>query len=221
MVVLETVSLSFETKGRRQVIFDKLVGMLPTNKRFIILGAPGSGKSILIKMVAGLIRPDSGSIERMARLSYPVGFGAWFRPKLTVKQNLGYAADVYEVDRDELIEFVGEVTRLRYCFSMKYGELPPLMRAQLHYATSYAIPFDTYLIDGLIGAGDEEFRLTCTSMFEARGAEGGTIRAPRHIQHAKKYGDCGALLSNGKLTFFDDVNLLVQAYRESKTEVQD
>ncbi len=221
MIVLDSVSLSFETKGRRQVIFDKLVGMLPTNRRFVVLGAPGSGKSILIKMVAGLIRPDSGSIERMARLSYPVGFGAWFRPKLTVKQNLGYAADVYEVNREELIDFVGEVTKMRYSFGMKYGELPPLLRAQLHYATSYAIPFDTYLIDGLIGAGDEEFRATCDSMFEARAAESGIIMATRHVQHAKKYGDCGALLNNGKLIFFDDIESLVQAYRKSRTEGQE
>ncbi len=220
MIVLDSVSLSFETKGRRQVIFDNLVGMIPTNRRFVILGEAGSGKSILIKMVAGLIRPDSGSIERMARLSYPVGFGAWFRPQLTIRQNLGYAADVYEVNREELIDFVGEVTKMRPSFSTKYGELPPLLRAQIHYATSYAIPFDTYLIDGLIGAGDDAFRETCHSMFEARAAESGIVMATRHVQHAKKYGDCGALLNDGKLTFFDDVDSLVDAYRASKAAVQ-
>ena len=58
-VVFESVSLAFGNKEvLRQVSFS-----LPAKRLMILLGASGSGKSVLLKLILGLLKPDSGVIR--------------------------------------------------------------------------------------------------------------------------------------------------------------
>jgi phospholipid/cholesterol/gamma-HCH transport system ATP-binding protein len=71
-IVFEHVSLAFDSKVvLRDVSFD----LLPGHTK-IILGASGSGKSTILKLILGLLKPDSGAIwvhgsriDRMPRWS--------------------------------------------------------------------------------------------------------------------------------------------------------
>ena len=78
-------------------------------------------------------------------------------------------------------------------------------RIHLSFALSYAIPFDTYLVDGIVGAGDDTFRERCSAMLDGRAEHGGFILATRHLRTAERHADCGCVLSNGRLEFFDSM----------------
>ena len=100
-VVFEDVSFAFD----EQVVLDRLSFTVPRASMSILLGASGAGKSIVLKLILGLIRPDSGRIfvngERIDTMPerdlmrVRGGIGMSFQEialfdSLTVAENVGY-----------------------------------------------------------------------------------------------------------------------------------
>ena len=126
VIVFEEVSLAFDEK----VILDRISFELLPGHMKIIVGASGAGKSTILKLILGLLKPDGGRIivhghevhameesdlmEVRARLGMVFQEGALF-DSLTVRENVGYR--LYEetdlpletVDRrvDEVLGYVG------------------------------------------------------------------------------------------------------------------
>ena len=100
-VVFDHVSLAFD----EQVVLSDLTFSVPKGSMKILLGASGAGKSVVLKLILGLMRPDSGTIhvdgqrvdnmpERdLLRLRADIGMmfqeNALF-DSLTVDENVGY-----------------------------------------------------------------------------------------------------------------------------------
>jgi phospholipid/cholesterol/gamma-HCH transport system ATP-binding protein len=59
MIVLEELQKSFGS----QLVLDRLNLEIPTGKITAIIGPSGEGKSVLLKHMIGLLRPDSGSVR--------------------------------------------------------------------------------------------------------------------------------------------------------------
>jgi phospholipid/cholesterol/gamma-HCH transport system ATP-binding protein len=127
VLALEHVSLSFDEKV---VLRDVSFTLLPGHTK-IILGASGSGKSTILKLVLGLLRPDAGAIhingertdemterELLMRVRSNLGMvfqeGALF-DSLTVAENVGYrlsdethlAPDAVRARVEEVLGFMG------------------------------------------------------------------------------------------------------------------
>lgn len=101
IVVFDKVCLAFDDK----VILDEVSFTLITGHTKIFLGASGAGKSTILKLILGLLKPDSGIIwvngervdnfseEEMMRVRMDLGMvfqeGALF-DSLTVRENVGY-----------------------------------------------------------------------------------------------------------------------------------
>ena len=75
--------------GKRR--FQLQVRVQTESQRLVILGPSGSGKSLLLKAVAGLMRPDHGHIRLDGRrqIAYLFQDYALF-PHLSVRQNIGF-----------------------------------------------------------------------------------------------------------------------------------
>jgi phospholipid/cholesterol/gamma-HCH transport system ATP-binding protein len=125
-VVFEAVSLAFDDK----VILDQVSFTLPRGRMKIVLGASGAGKSTILRLTLGLLKPDGGAIfvdghriDQMeeddlmgvrAALGMVFQEGALF-DSLTVRENVGYrlyeqtSQPIEEVDRrvSEVLGFVG------------------------------------------------------------------------------------------------------------------
>jgi phospholipid/cholesterol/gamma-HCH transport system ATP-binding protein len=125
IVSLRDVHLTFERPILRGVNFDLAPG---TTK--VVLGGSGSGKTTILRLILGLLRPESGSVQvggrevvglseeelRPVRLDIGMVFqeGALF-DSLTVRENVGYKLDeelhwpAADVDRrvEEVLGFVG------------------------------------------------------------------------------------------------------------------
>jgi len=125
-VVFEHVSLAFDEK----VILKDLSFRLPKARTKIILGASGAGKSMTLKILLGLLKPDGGTVsvngERVDHLTenemmaVRANMGMVFQEgalfdSLTVRENVGYRlyeetdTPLEDVDRrvEEVLGFVG------------------------------------------------------------------------------------------------------------------
>lgn len=212
MIMLTNVDVSLGKEGRETTVFQNVNLALPCDRRIAILGAPGSGKSTFIRLLAGLEKPVSGTVERHARLSYPVGYARGLKPDLSPRQNVQYAARIYDADVEEVIAFVEDVVELGDAFDKPVSYLPHKSRAWLCFALSYAVPFDVYLIDGNLGPAGPEVRAKCLAMMEARAQTAGIVFATSHARMAQTHCDMGAVIVNRNLVLFDNVQDAVGLY---------
>jgi phospholipid/cholesterol/gamma-HCH transport system ATP-binding protein len=125
-IVLDKVSLAFDDKV---VLKDVSFALLPGHTK-VILGGSGSGKSTILKLILGLLKPDGGTIlvngkrvdtmSEMELMAVRADIGMVFQEgalfdSLTVEQNVGYklyeesdmATDVAYRRVEEVLGFVG------------------------------------------------------------------------------------------------------------------
>jgi phospholipid/cholesterol/gamma-HCH transport system ATP-binding protein len=134
-VVFEHVSLAFDDN----VVLRDVSFTVPTGSMRVLLGASGTGKSVILKLVLGLLRPDAGSITvngqridtmtEIELLAVRADIGMLFQEtalfdSLTVAENVGYR--LYEethVPADEADARVQEV--LTFVGLAEYGDRMP------------------------------------------------------------------------------------------------
>jgi phospholipid/cholesterol/gamma-HCH transport system ATP-binding protein len=119
-VVLERVHLAFDD----HVVLDDLSFSIPTGSMRILLGPSGSGKSVILKLILGLLKPDSGTITvngqrvdtmpEQELLKVRAGIGMSFQENalfdsLTVAENVGFRLIEEGMSDDEVDARVAEV----------------------------------------------------------------------------------------------------------------
>jgi phospholipid/cholesterol/gamma-HCH transport system ATP-binding protein len=125
-VVFENVSLAFDD----HVVLNDLSFSVPEGSMRILLGASGAGKSLILKLILGLLRPDAGTVSvkgqrvnEMAEaelLKMRADLGMVFQENalfdsLTVAENVGYrlyeetnmAMDAIRKRIEEVLAFLG------------------------------------------------------------------------------------------------------------------
>jgi capsular polysaccharide transport system ATP-binding protein len=200
---------------RGRMVFDDVSIELPSHRRMAVLGAPDAGKTTLIGLLSGVIDPSRGRIERFARLSYPAGYSRAFRATHSVRENLRFAAQIYDADADEVVEFVGGILGLTGEIELAMRDLPIPTRIAIAYALSYALPFDTYLFDNIIGPGDPANRDLWRQLYDARTADAGAIIATRQVRVAEAYCDCALVLRRSAPPLFvEDLREAIGLFEE-------
>jgi capsular polysaccharide transport system ATP-binding protein len=107
MLEFANVSKSFWTGTQRKIILDRVSFRVELGTSLGILAPNGTGKTTLIKMMAGLEKPDEGEIHRGCRISFPLGFMGGVVPKLSARENCRYIAKLYGIDTDYVDTVVG------------------------------------------------------------------------------------------------------------------
>ena len=89
------------------------------------------------------------------------------------------------------------------------------MQARLAFGMSMAIEFDFYLIDEVLAVGDARFQARCKQAIQERRKRSGLMLVSHGIGNVKAICDRAAILKDGKLTLFDDVDNAIEAYKKS------
>ena len=177
VVVFDHVSIGFEGK---QVLEDISLTVSPGETR-ILLGPAGSGKSVLLKLANGLMRPDSGTVtvfgeevsimpeEQLFQLRGRIGMvfqeGALF-DSLTIRDNVGYRLMEQKVPEAEVTQRVTEVLRfveLEQTLQKLPSQLSGGMRRRVAIARALVSRPDLLLYDSPTGGLDP---ITSTTIIE-------------------------------------------------------
>jgi capsular polysaccharide transport system ATP-binding protein len=206
MIVLKNVTKTYRVRtGHKYILHDADI-VFPTGANVALLGRNGAGKSTLLKMIAGTVDLDRGEILRTGTISWPIGFAGSFHPDLSGAQNTRFIARVYGCDTEELLHFAREFAELGDFFDMPFRTYSAGMRSRLAFGVSMGVPFDTYLVDEVTSVGDAVFRAKCNAIFAERRKTAGTIVVSHAIDMVRKMCDCGVVLENGQLTFFENIH---------------
>jgi capsular polysaccharide transport system ATP-binding protein len=214
MIRLQNLSKTYHLNGRHKVVARNIDVTFPTGVSVALLGRNGAGKSSLLKMIAGTMDPDQGEILSDGAISWPVGFSGSFHPELTGAQNVRFVARVYGVDTNTLIEFVEDFADLGQHFHLPFRSYSSGMRSRLAFGTSMGIKFDTYLVDEVTSVGDAAFKQKSEKVFKARMADSGAIVVSHGLPMLKRMCQAGAVLENGELVYFDEVDDAIAYYED-------
>ncbi len=126
-----------------------------------VVGRNGCGKSTLLKILAGITRPDKGSISGEPLSATLLALQLGFLPYLTGRENAmlsGMMLGLTRLGIAERIEAIAEFAELGDFFDEPIAEYSAGMRARLGFAVAFQLDPDILLIDEVLGVGDAQFR---------------------------------------------------------------
>ncbi|MCC5971784.1 MAG: ATP-binding cassette domain-containing protein [Pararhodobacter sp.] len=204
MLEFDQVSKSFWTGRAHKVILHDASFRIELGQSLGILAPNGSGKSTIINMMAGLEKPDEGSITRSCRVSFPLGFMGGIVPKHSATENARYIARLYSLDPDEVEAFCRWLCDIGEYFDLPVGTFSQGMRARFAFSLMLALEFDLYLVDeGMPATTDVSFNRRAGAILKER-LEGATVVIVSHQSETlEKYCRSAAVLRDGQLQMFD------------------
>jgi capsular polysaccharide transport system ATP-binding protein len=213
MISLEAVDKVYVARGHRKVILDDVTLTLP-DRNIAVLGANGTGKSTLLRLIAGSELPSRGRIRREGRISWPLGLASGFNGSMTGLENVQFLARIYGEDTERVVDFVEDFAELGPSLRLPWSTYSSGMRARLAFAASMAIAFDTYLIDEITAVGDASFKAKCQAVFRERRAQASVIMVSHAMKTLRDYCEMGLVLDRGRLVLWDDIEDAIEAHAE-------
>lgn len=131
---------------------------------FGILGTNGSGKSTVLKIIAGVLDPSLGTCNVKGNIAPLIELGAGFDMDLTARENvylngalLGYTKEFIDSHFDEIVEFA-EIEKF---LDMPLKNYSSGMVARIAFAVATATIPDVLIVDEVLSVGDFMFQQKC------------------------------------------------------------
>ncbi|MBB4071485.1 ABC-type polysaccharide/polyol phosphate transport system ATPase subunit [Canibacter oris] len=212
----ETVIAAFRRKelSTRFHALNNVSFQVPQGQTLAMLGRNGSGKSTTLKLLSGVMRPDSGWIRTRGRVAGLLEVGAGFHPDLTGRANVYLNAAILgmskeEVDErfDSILEFseIGEFidTEVKFYSSGMYS--------RLGFAVAIHTEMDILLVDEILSVGDAQFREKCHNKIFELQEQGKTMFIVSHAaDQVKMLCERGIVLDHGKVAFDGPIDEAVE-----------
>ncbi len=129
-----------------------------------LVGTNGSGKSTMLKCIAGVLEPSEGSIEVRGNIAPLIELGAGFDPELTARENiylngslLGYSREFIDAHLQEIIDFA----ELENFMDMPLKNYSSGMVARIAFAIATVTEPDVLIVDETLSVGDVFFQQKC------------------------------------------------------------
>ncbi len=212
LIEFRNVAKAYRSARASKVILRGFTGDFPRGRNIGLLGLNGAGKSTVLRMISGTEFPDTGTIKRNARISFPLGFSGSFKGSLSGRENCRFVARIYGYDTRRVERFVEEFAQLGKYFEMPLATYSSGMKSRVSFAVSMALDFECYLIDEGLSVGDSTFRARAQAVFTAKREIASLIVVSHSASTIRKYCDMGAVLGNGELQLYDKLEDAIQEY---------
>ncbi len=217
MIKLVNVNKRYRTAAGVNTVLNNVTATFPVGKSVGILGLNGAGKSTLVRIIGDAEPPDSGHVERIGRVSWPLGYAGGFQGNLTARENARFVARIYGESTEYIEAFTQEFSELGDYFDVPLRNYSAGMRGRFAFSVSLACNFDYYLVDEALETGDARYKEKFRLAFEERRANASVILVSHNEQTIRRNCDMAAILHDGDLTLYDDLKDALQFYSYLQT----
>ena len=214
MIEIVNVSKHYPTRQGEVAVLQDINMTIAPGEKVGILGCNGAGKSTLIRLIGGVEQPTRGHIKRGISVSWPLAFGGGFQGRLTGLDNLKFICRVYGTPVEDKIAFVEDFAELGRYFREPLETYSSGMNARLAFAISMVIDFDCFLIDEVVAVGDSRFQQKCHDELFVKRQDRAMIFVSHNDHYIKEHCQRAAVLQDGKLHQFNDVDSALQFYHQ-------
>jgi ABC-type polysaccharide/polyol phosphate transport system ATPase subunit len=239
LIEFRSVSKSFARHAGRMLLRERLTHWLKRQHRdrfyalknisfavesgegLAVVGSNGAGKSTLLGLVAGLARPDEGTVSVNGRIAALLELGSGFHPDLTGAENVRVNAALIGLSRrrtaelfDEIVEFSG------------IGEFidEPLrtyssgMMMRLAFSVAINMDPEILLVDEVLAVGDAAFQEKCFARLRRFRNAGKTLLCVSHsTAMVREMCDRAIWLDHGELMLSGRIADVIGAYEGYKS----
>jgi lipopolysaccharide transport system ATP-binding protein len=183
---------------------------------FGIIGGNGAGKSTILKLLTGIMRPTKGSINVNGRVSALIEVSAGFHPDLTGRENiylngtiLGMTTDEIRRRFDEIVAFSG----LEEFIDTPVKRYSSGMYARLGFSVAAHVDPDVLLVDEVLSVGDYLFQRKCVERMNSVIASGATVVFVSHnLQAVANLCQRSLLLERGQVQVVGPTAEVIRTY---------
>lgn len=189
-----------------------------------IVGRNGAGKSTLLQIVAGIVAPTEGRLERRGRTFSLLELGSGFNPEFTGIENVRTNAAILGLEASETAGVAGEV--VEFADIGKYINEPVKtyssgMQARLALSLALHLPAELLLIDEIISVGDVFFQMKCYERLSQLLESDKTVLLCSHdLGAVRRYCSRVLYLHGGRLLLDGDPDTVLTAYLRSGEECE-
>lgn len=191
--------------------------------RLGIMGLNGAGKSTLLKIVAGVLKATTGTIDTKGVVVPLLELGAGFDSQYTGAENiylygsvLGYSKEFINEKYKEIIEF----SELGKFIDVPVKNYSSGMRARLGFSIATLVEPDILILDEVLSVGDAKFRKKCLHRIQGMFDKGITVLFVSHsTDQVLELCNKGILLEHGHIIAEGEARDVVSIY-ERKMEEQ-
>ncbi len=154
----------FGRKKKQNDYFEAVRGVsfqVEEGKILGIIGKNGSGKSTMLRAIAGIFSPDEGKIDLHGHSVSLLSIGVGFQKELTGRENivlsgmlLGFGEEEIKKKTEEIIEF----SELEEFIDMPVRTYSSGMYSKLAFSITAILETDIMLIDEVLSVGDHKFK---------------------------------------------------------------
>ena len=209
----------FLTDLRPDEVFEALKGVsfdVAAGRSFGIIGRNGSGKSTMLKLIAGIGKPTEGTVAVHGRVSALIELGAGFHPEISGRENvfingmmLGLSKREIARRFDEIVAFAG----LEEFIDAPVKTYSSGMYMRLGFAVAINVDPDVLLVDEVLAVGDESFTHKCFDKLAEFRRRGRTVLLVTHsLDLVTRFCDEALWLDAGVIREQGDPKRVVDAY---------
>jgi ABC-type polysaccharide/polyol phosphate transport system ATPase subunit len=180
-----------------------------------VIGSNGAGKSTLLGLVAGISKPDQGSVRVNGQLAALLELGSGFHPELTGRENVRLNAALLGLSRrqtaaafEEIVEFSG----IRDFIDEPLRTYSTGMVMRLAFSVAVNRDPEILLIDEVLAVGDAAFQEKCFDKIHSFHKAGKTLLCVSHSNMVQKLCDRALWLDHGELILSGPIAEVCEAY---------
>jgi ABC-type polysaccharide/polyol phosphate transport system ATPase subunit len=190
-----------------------------------IVGRNGSGKSTMLKLIAGIGKPTEGTIHVRGKVSALIELGAGFHPEISGRENVyinGMMLGLGKKDVAERFDDIVEFAELREFIDAPVKTYSSGMYMRLGFAVAIHVDPDVLLIDEVLAVGDEAFTHKCLDKFAEFRRRGRTVLLVTHsLDLVRRFCDEAVWLDGGVVRLQGDPRRVIDAYLLDVTKGED
>jgi ABC-type polysaccharide/polyol phosphate transport system ATPase subunit len=184
-----------------------------------IIGPNGSGKTTMLRLLAGVLSPTSGTIDIDGRVTTLIELGAGFNPELSGEENVYLAGALYGFGRDRMRRKFDDIVRfadLERFIHVPLKNYSAGMSARLGFSVATDVDPDVLVVDEVLAVGDEAFQTRCIQRMNAfREARKTIVLVSHDLDVVQRFCSRVLRLEHGRIVQEGSAAEVVAAYRGS------
>jgi ABC-type polysaccharide/polyol phosphate transport system ATPase subunit len=187
-----------------------------------IIGPNGSGKSTILKLVAKVMSPTSGTVHVHGKVSPLIELGAGMHPELTGKENIYLNGAILGLKRkqiDEYYQSILDFSELSEFINQPIKHYSSGMYMRLAFSIAVHVNPEILIVDEILAVGDNEFQAKCFTKMEEFKKRGVTILFVSHaLTQVQTFCTKAIYINHSQLITIDSPSVACQKYLDDQTK---